>query len=98
MGRQSKRAPMRLLRNMPLVGAVVSAMAAAADGIDALTRFYRDVDSLSAHVGQTQKAADGAVLRESSRLFLLSRPGGFRWEYKERYRQIMVSDGQLSHF
>lgn len=89
---------MRTLRTLTLALLALFAMAAHADGINALTRFYKNVDSLSAHFQQTQKAADGAVLRKSSGLFLLSRPGHFRWEYKEPYQQIMVSDGQLFQF
>lgn len=89
---------MRTLRNLTLAFVALFAMAAHADGIDALTRFYKDVDSLSAHFQQTQKAADGAVLRQSNGLFLLSRPGRFRWEYKQPYQQIMVSDGKIFQF
>src|SRR5699024_2113829 len=98
MKRQSTGAPMRTLGTLTFALVALFAVAAHADGIDALARFYRDVDSLSAHFQQTQKAADGSVLRKSSGLFLLSRPGRFRWEYKEPYQQIMVSDGQLFQF
>lgn len=89
---------MRPLRNLALAVITLFAVAAHADGVDALTRFYNEVDSLSAHFVQTQYAADGVVMRHSSGLFLLSRPGQFRWEYKKPYQQIMVSDGKLFKF
>lgn len=89
---------MRTCRNLMFVFVALFALAAHADGIDALTHFYDNVDSLSAHFEQTQKAEDGAVLRQSSGLFLLSRPGQFRWEYKNPYQQIMVSDGEEFQF
>lgn len=89
---------MRTLRSLTFVFVALFAMAAHADGIDALTHFYENVDSLSAHFEQTQKAEDGTVMRQSSGLFLLSRPGKFRWEYKQPYQQIMVSDGKVFQF
>lgn len=89
---------MRAFRNLLAAAVVLFAAGVQADGIDALTRFYQRVDSLSAHFVQTLRAADGTVLRRSSGLFLLSRPGRFRWEYRQPYRQIMVSDGQVFKF
>lgn len=90
---------MRTLRNLTLAALVLFGVASAhAAGADALTRFYQEVDTLSAHFEQTQRAADGTIMRQSSGLFLLSRPGRFRWEYKEPYQQIMVSNGQLFQF
>jgi|SRR5699024_4469669 len=70
----------------------------AADGIGALTRFYEEVDSLSARFEQVQLAEDGAELRRSNGIFLLSRPGRFRWEYQDPDRQIIVSDGETFMF
>lgn len=89
---------MRVLRFALLTVAVALATSVQAAGIDALTRFYQEVESLSAHFEQVQRAPDGAVLRKSSGVFLLSRPGKFRWEYKQPYRQIIVSNGQVLKF
>lgn len=89
---------MRIFRNLIVAAAALVAVAAHADGIDALKRFYNEVDTLSAHFVQKQYAADGALMRRSSGLFLLSRPGRFRWEYQKPYRQIMVSNGELFKF
>lgn len=93
---------MRISRNFILAVVALLAMTAAhaahADGANALSRFYEEVDSLSAHFEQTQYAADGTEMRHSSGLFLLSRPGRFRWEYQKPYRQIMVSNGQVFKF
>lgn len=77
---------------------IAAAVQAQDSGIDALTRFYNEVDSLSAHFEQVQLASDGTVLRRSSGKFLLSRPGKFRWEYKKPYHQIIVSDGVTLKF
>lgn len=76
----------------------LAAAAAHADDVDALTRFYQEVESLSAHFEQVQLAADGTVLRRSSGVFLLSRPAKFRWEYTEPYHQIIVSNGRMLKF
>jgi len=78
--------------------ALLAAPLVQADDSAALQRFYQEVDSLSAHFEQQQLAEDGAVLRESSGIFLLSRPGKFRWEYDQPYRQIIVSDGDVLKF
>lgn len=89
---------MPAFRNFMLIVITLFALAAQADGIDALTRFYQKVDSLSAQFVQKQYAADGSLLRRSSGVFLLSRPGRFRWAYQKPYQQVMVSNGQVFKF
>lgn len=89
---------MRVLRFLLLPALVLMATGVQAAGLDALTRFYQDVDTLSAQFEQKQVAPDGTVLRQSSGLFLLSRPGKFRWEYSKPYRQIIVSNGDVLKF
>jgi len=89
---------MRVLRFLLLAVVALAATAAQADDVGALTHFYQQVESLSAHFSQEEKAEDGAVLRQSSGVFLLSRPGKFRWAYKKPYQQIIVSNGQVLKF
>jgi outer membrane lipoprotein carrier protein len=60
----------------------------------ALTAFYAEVDSLSAEFEQVQVDENGDVLQSASGVFLLERPDKFRWEYREPYRQVLVSDGR----
>lgn len=89
---------MRVLCFLLLALGALTIATAQADDIDALNHFYQQVKSLSAHFDQTEKAEDGAVLRQSSGVFLLSRPSKFRWAYKKPYKQIIVSDGQVLKF
>ncbi len=80
------------------VAAVVFSTGAQADAIDDLRTFYDQVDTLSTHFEQVQTDDSGAVLQEASGIFLLQRPGKFRWEYQTPYDQIIVSDGEVFRF
>lgn len=65
---------------------------------DALAAFYAEVDSLSAEFEQVQIDENGEVVQSASGVFLLERPDRFRWEYREPYRQVIVSDGRALRF
>lgn len=79
----------------PFAGLLLAAVLSAAHaGDDALAAFYREVDSLSAEFEQVQVDENGEVLQSASGVFLLERPDKFRWEYREPYRQVIVSDGR----
>lgn len=64
----------------------------------ALADFYAEVDDLRAEFEQVQVDTDGEVLQSAAGIFLLDRPDRFRWEYREPYRQIIVSDGSAFRF
>lgn len=79
-----------------LLGA--AGMAQAATGSNALTDFYKKVDTLSADFQQIQRDDDGKVVQQASGTFLLSRPDKFRWQYEQPYKQIIVSNGDVLKF
>lgn len=58
-----------------------------------LEKWLDDVDTLSAEFSQTLIDPDGTVVEESSGTLEVSRPGRFRWVYREPYEQWLVADG-----
>lgn len=72
----------------------LSSFAHAGAGSVALERFVSGVQNLSADFEQVQTDEDGEVLARRSGRFELSRPGRFRWEYREPYEQLMICDGR----
>lgn len=85
----------RLLLAGLLLLAAVPAFAAERD---ALASFYAAVEDLRADFDQVQVDESGEVLQRASGIFLLERPDKFRWEYREPYRQVIVSDGREFRF
>lgn len=85
----------RLLRRMAalLFGTLLSATAAAGDGIAQLQRFIAQADSADGHFEQV--VVSGAARRPqlSSGSFAFERPGRFRWSVETPYPQLLVSDG-----
>ena len=65
-----------------------------ADGLERLHAFVQDTQSGEARFTQsTVNAKSGTSGAASSGLFQFSRPGRFRWEYREPYPQLIVGDG-----
>ncbi len=89
---------MRLHRFFMFAATLVFSAGAQADAIDDLRMFYEEVDTLSTHFEQVQTDGSGVVLQKASGVFLLERPGKFRWEYQTPYDQIIVSDGEVFKF
>jgi chaperone LolA len=58
-----------------------------------LDRYLEHVHTLSANFTQTLIDADGAVIEDSSGTLEVSRPGRFRWVYRQPYEQWLVADG-----
>lgn len=58
-----------------------------------LEEFLAKTQTLEANFEQTLRTHDGEVLQQTEGTFYLDRPGKFRWNYKEPYEQIIVSDG-----
>lgn len=84
----------RLLRQA-LVALVIAAPGlAAADAVDTLRSFVRDVSSGSASFTQTSTAAEGARPKVSSGSFQFMRPNRFRFHYVKPFEQLIVADGQ----
>ncbi len=76
------------------LGAVSPAGAAPGEARQRLQEFYRQVRSLSARFEQRVTEADGVPGQRASGRFYLQRPGRFRWDYQDPYRQVIVSDGE----
>ena len=79
------------------VGGAADAPAAGdANGPDmppVLESYLEDVQTLTADFTQTLIDADGGTLEESSGSVRITRPGRFRWIYREPYEQWLVADG-----
>lgn len=86
----------RLLVALSLL--LVAGLAQAAQGSQTLQAFYDKVHTLSADFQQVQRDDNGNVTQQASGTFLLSRPKKFRWEYKQPYKQIIVSNGKVFKF
>lgn len=71
----------------------VSSLAHADDAAATLRRFVDSVQSLTADFTQIQTDERGRVMGNSAGRLWLQRPGKFRWDYHEPYRQEMVCDG-----
>jgi outer membrane lipoprotein carrier protein len=76
-----------------LLGLAVAAPAAA-DAVDTLREFVRDVRSGRAEFTQTVTSPDGKRVRQSSGRFEFARPDRFRFTYTKPYEQLIVGDGQ----
>jgi outer membrane lipoprotein carrier protein len=77
-----------------LVLALAAPSLAAADAVDTLRGFVRDVASGSANFTQTSTAAEGARPKVASGRFQFLRPNRFRFEYTKPFEQLIVADGQ----
>ena len=71
---------------------------AAESGIEKLNHFVQTVETFQADFTQTVFAPDGQVMEEAQGLFVLDRPGKFRWDYEQPYPQHIVADGQRIWF
>lgn len=77
---------------------LATAFPALAGERDALAAFYAEVEDLRADFEQVQTDEEGRVVQSSAGVFFLERPDRFRWEYREPYRQVIVSDGREFRF
>lgn len=63
-------------------------------GADRLNQFVQHVETFQAAFEQTVIDPEGNVMEQAQGLFLLSRPGKFRWDYETPYPQKIVADGK----
>ena len=73
---------------------LLSVNASAQSGREQLQAFFRDVQSLKAGFTQTLLDARGEPLQITSGTVWLQRPGKFRWDYREPFPQLIVSNGK----
>jgi outer membrane lipoprotein carrier protein len=85
-------------RALALAGVLASALAlpiaAAADPVETLRGFVRDVKTGHASFTQTVTSPDGAKKKTSSGTFDFARPNRFRFAYAKPFEQTIVGDGE----
>ncbi|MDT8405294.1 outer membrane lipoprotein chaperone LolA [Sulfuriflexus sp.] len=59
-----------------------------------LKAFFEEVDSIRADFVQQVLNPQNQALQQTSGTMLLSRPGRFRWDYTQPYRQLIVANGE----
>jgi len=67
---------------------------AAPSATERLNTFVKTVNTFQAKFTQTILDPRGQVIEKADGLFILERPGKFRWNYKEPYPQTIVADGK----
>ena len=72
---------------------LLSVSSQAASVTDRLQSFFAEKGSMSADFVQTVQGAAFAQPEESRGTLLLQRPGKFRWDYTQPYKQQIVGDG-----
>jgi len=74
--------------------ALAALSASAADPVETLRSFVRDVKSGHADFTQTVTSPDGAKKKSSSGSFDFARPNRFRFAYAKPFEQTIVGDGE----
>lgn len=69
-------------------------LAAQADGLSSLKKFYADTHSMRADFHQLVTDQQGRKIQEVSGQMQLQRPNKFRWDYSEPFEQQIISDGK----
>lgn len=86
--------PQSLLAILLLAGSCSYAMAAGNSAINSLNRFYNNVKSFSADFTQVVMDESLTTLQESTGKLWIKRPGRFRWDYLEPFKQYIIADGK----
>jgi len=79
---------------LALAAALAAPLASAADPVETLRSFVRDVKSGHAEFTQTVTSPDGAKKKSSSGSFDFARPNRFRFAYAKPFEQTIVGDGE----
>ena len=79
---------------LAVAASLAAQLATAADPVDTLRSFVRDVKSGHAAFTQTVTSPDGAKKKTSSGTFDFSRPNRFRFVYAKPFEQTIVGDGE----
>lgn len=74
------------------------ALFAAESATDKLNTFVQTVVTFKANFKQTVIDQQGKVIEEAQGVFVLERPGKFRWDYESPYPQHIVADGSRIWF
>jgi outer membrane lipoprotein carrier protein len=90
------------MRLNALLGALVCSLllagmdaygASAADGKQRAEQFLEGLEGLQAQFTQKLTDSSGQVTDESRGTLAIKRPNRFRWDYRDPYEQVIVSDG-----
>lgn len=73
---------------------ILSAAANAGAGREALDHFLQDLDTLQAKFEQSVLDTENARAGLMHGLFILDRPGRFRWDYVSPTKQVILADGR----
>ncbi|PIT60085.1 outer membrane lipoprotein carrier protein LolA [Snodgrassella alvi] len=85
---------MRILSRIVLSGIMaISSVLVSASGLDTLQKFNSDTDGISGQFTQTVHSKKRT--QTTSGTFSIQRPGLFRWEYTQPYKQTIVGDGKV---
>jgi len=76
------------------LGILLQAGAHAGPGRDALDAFLSDLDTLQSKFYQSVPDTENATTGQMYGLFLLDRPGKFRWDYVAPRSQVILADGR----
>ena len=79
---------------LALLAAALLPQAAGAAAAQRLAAFLEDTRALRARFVQEIVAEDGTPTERTSGTLAVLRPGRFRWDYREPYRQLIVADGE----
>ncbi len=79
---------------LALLAAALLPQAAGAAAAQRLAAFLEDTRALRARFVQEILAEDGTPTERASGTLAVLRPGRFRWDYREPYRQLIVADGE----
>ena len=79
---------------LALAAALAAPLATAADPVETLRSFVRDVKSGHAEFIQTVTSPDGVRKKSSSGSFDFARPNRFRFAYAKPFEQTIVGDGE----
>lgn len=83
-----------VLTGWALVMGAQVAVAAQHDARKQLNTFVTTVASASGSFTQATETSRGSAAPDQSGTFAFQRPGRFKWEVKQPYEQLVVSDGQ----
>ena len=79
---------------LPLLALIIANPVFAGAGRDAFDRFLEDLTTLQAKFEQSVLDTENATTGQMHGLFLLERPGRFRWDYVAPVNQVILADGR----
>lgn len=85
---------MRKLKAVILSCLLILPLAAYADGVTSLKKFYNETHAFKANFYQIVTDKQGRKIQEVYGEMVLKRPNKFRWDYNKPFEQQIISDGK----